>query len=205
MQMEPWLSIGALRPRRDVSDRPRRQSAVQAHLAAFGAGLAARLPAADSGAMPRVRSGLPAPDGACCAMTRFVAIFAAVLLTTALHAADDANFDDPALAAALLGFDSRDSLPALHEREHRRFRRACCRRPSPRSASTARRRQERRRHQGLHVVALWGDFILYRPRVTPLTYALWGGPFVLLVVGSLVFWRILRARRDQPLGEDEPT
>ena len=25
----------------------------------------------------------------------------------------------------------------------------------------------------------YGDFVLYRPRVTPLTYALWGGPFVL--------------------------
>jgi cytochrome c-type biogenesis protein CcmH len=51
----------------------------------------------------------------------------------------------------------------------------------------------------------YGDFILYKPRVTPLTYALWGGPFVLLVVGGLVFWRILSARRDQPLGEDDPT
>ena len=36
-------------------------------------------------------------------MTRVLAIFAAVLLTTALHAADDANFDDPALAQRYWG------------------------------------------------------------------------------------------------------
>jgi cytochrome c-type biogenesis protein CcmH len=29
----------------------------------------------------------------------------------------------------------------------------------------------------------YGDFVLYRPRVTPKTYALWFGPFVLLAAG----------------------
>ena len=32
----------------------------------------------------------------------------------------------------------------------------------------------------------YGDFILDEPRVTPLTYALWGVPFVLLVVGIVL-------------------
>ena len=40
----------------------------------------------------------------------------------------------------------------------------------------------------------YGDFVLYRPRVAPVTYALWGGPFVFLVIGSVVFWRVLRVR-----------
>lgn len=51
----------------------------------------------------------------------------------------------------------------------------------------------------------YGDFVLYRPRFEPMTYALWASPFVLLVVGSLVFWRILRNRGRQPLGEEEET
>ncbi len=49
----------------------------------------------------------------------------------------------------------------------------------------------------------YGDFVLYRPRIAPVTYALWGGPFVFLVIGSVVFWRVLRKRRAQPLDLDE--
>jgi cytochrome c-type biogenesis protein CcmH len=51
----------------------------------------------------------------------------------------------------------------------------------------------------------YGDFVLYRPRIVPLTYALWGGPFLFLVIGSVVFWRVLRVRRNQPLDEDPAT
>ena len=49
----------------------------------------------------------------------------------------------------------------------------------------------------------YGDFVLYRPRVAPVTYALWGAPFFLLLLGGLVFWRVLRVRRNQPLDEEE--
>ena len=41
----------------------------------------------------------------------------------------------------------------------------------------------------------YGDFVLYRPRVTPVTYLLWFGPFVLLVVGLAVLYRQLKQRR----------
>jgi cytochrome c-type biogenesis protein CcmH len=51
----------------------------------------------------------------------------------------------------------------------------------------------------------YGEFVLYRPRVAPVTYALWGGPFLFLVIGSVVFWRVLRVRRNQPLDEDPIT
>lgn len=51
----------------------------------------------------------------------------------------------------------------------------------------------------------YGEFVLYRPRVVPLTWALWVGPFAFLGIGALVFWRVLRARLAQPLGEDELT
>ena len=47
------------------------------------------------------------------------------------------------------------------------------------------------------LTARYGDFVLYRPRVTPTTYLLWFGPFVLLVVGLLVLYRQLKQRRAQ--------
>jgi len=50
--------------------------------------------------------------------------------------------------------------------------------------------------------ARYGEFVLYRPRVTKATWALWSGPFVFLLVGAFVFWRILRVRRAQPIDED---
>jgi cytochrome c-type biogenesis protein CcmH len=55
------------------------------------------------------------------------------------------------------------------------------------------------------LAARYGEFVLYRPRVTPTTWALWAGPFVLLLIGSLVFWRVLKARGAQPLDEDATT
>jgi cytochrome c-type biogenesis protein CcmH len=48
----------------------------------------------------------------------------------------------------------------------------------------------------------YGDFVLYRPRVNETTWALYAGPFVFLLIGAVVFWRVLEKRRAQPLDED---
>jgi cytochrome c-type biogenesis protein CcmH len=48
----------------------------------------------------------------------------------------------------------------------------------------------------------YGEFVLYRPRVTPTTLAIWAAPFLLLALGAFVFWRILAARSSQPLDEE---
>lgn len=45
------------------------------------------------------------------------------------------------------------------------------------------------------LTARYGDFVLYRPRVTPTTYLLWFGPFILLAGGLLVLYRQLKQRR----------
>ncbi len=45
------------------------------------------------------------------------------------------------------------------------------------------------------MVDRYGDFILYRPRVTPATYALWIGPTALLGAGVIVLIVMLRKRR----------
>lgn len=53
----------------------------------------------------------------------------------------------------------------------------------------------------------YGQFILYRPQVTPTTYLLWFGPFVLLLAGLAVLFYYIRQRREmipeQPLTSDE--
>jgi cytochrome c-type biogenesis protein CcmH len=48
----------------------------------------------------------------------------------------------------------------------------------------------------------YGQFILYRPQVTPTTYLLWFGPFVLLIGGLFVLFRYIRHHRDSV--RDEP-
>ncbi len=40
----------------------------------------------------------------------------------------------------------------------------------------------------------YGDFVLYRPPLKPTTVLLWVGPFVLLAIGLLIGWRVVRAR-----------
>jgi cytochrome c-type biogenesis protein CcmH len=51
--------------------------------------------------------------------------------------------------------------------------------------------------------ARYGDFVLYRPRVTQATWALWAGPFVFLLIGGIVFWRVVQSRRGQSLEDEE--
>src|SRR5215204_7301004 len=53
----------------------------------------------------------------------------------------------------------------------------------------------------------YGDFILYRPRVTFTTYLLWFGPFVLLLAGLYGLFHYIKVRRDfipeKPLSAEE--
>ena len=52
------------------------------------------------------------------------------------------------------------------------------------------------------LVARYGDFVLYRPRFQPSTWALWVGPAFFVILGMVVFARILRSRMAQPLDEE---
>lgn len=53
----------------------------------------------------------------------------------------------------------------------------------------------------------YGDFILYKPRVTATTYLLWFGPFVLLLAGLFMLFHYIKKRRDsiteQPMTADD--
>ena len=44
------------------------------------------------------------------------------------------------------------------------------------------------------MVSRYGDFVLYRPQVKPITWLLWGGPFVLMIAGVVALMLYLRRR-----------
>jgi cytochrome c-type biogenesis protein CcmH len=50
------------------------------------------------------------------------------------------------------------------------------------------------------MVSRYGDFVLYRPRVSPTTWLLWAGPFVLMIAGVAMLLTYLR-RRNRAVGE----
>lgn len=45
------------------------------------------------------------------------------------------------------------------------------------------------------LVSRYGDFVLYRPEVKPLTWVLWFGPFVVLLMAAIFLLVYLRQRR----------
>ncbi|MSQ66450.1 MAG: cytochrome c-type biogenesis protein CcmH [Limnohabitans sp.] len=47
-----------------------------------------------------------------------------------------------------------------------------------------------------YLVERYGDFVLYRPQVKPLTWPLWFGPFFMLLVAVWGLWRYLRLRKN---------
>ena len=55
-----------------------------------------------------------------------------------------------------------------------------------------------------YLVARYGDFVRYRPPVNSSTALLWFGPFLLLIIGGFVLYRVLKkhAGSDDIHGED---
>lgn len=55
-----------------------------------------------------------------------------------------------------------------------------------------------------YLVARYGDFVLYRPPVNNETALLWFGPFILLIIGGFVLYRVLKkhAGSEDIQGED---
>jgi len=48
-----------------------------------------------------------------------------------------------------------------------------------------------------YLVARYGDFVLYRPEVKPVTWLLWFGPFAVLFGGIGMGWLYVRERKKQ--------
>lgn len=45
------------------------------------------------------------------------------------------------------------------------------------------------------VTARYGDYVLLRPRLSPSTYLLWFGPFIILGIGGIAIFLFLRRRK----------
>jgi cytochrome c-type biogenesis protein CcmH len=54
------------------------------------------------------------------------------------------------------------------------------------------------------MVARYGEFILFRPRMNWRNAWLWAAPIVLMLVGAIIAVRVLRGRAAQVGAEDEP-
>jgi cytochrome c-type biogenesis protein CcmH len=54
------------------------------------------------------------------------------------------------------------------------------------------------------LVTRYGEFALYRPRVTGKTLALWVAPFLLVLFGGVALVRVVRHRMSLPI-DDEPS
>jgi len=58
-----------------------------------------------------------------------------------------------------------------------------------------------------YMVQRYGDFVLYRPPVKPTTYALWGGPLILMVLGVSILLFNLKHRKKvvsaSPLSDEQ--
>jgi cytochrome c-type biogenesis protein CcmH len=54
-----------------------------------------------------------------------------------------------------------------------------------------------------HLVARYGEFVLYRPRLSGHTWLLWAAPLVLLLVGGGVVAGVVRRRGARPVPADE--
>jgi cytochrome c-type biogenesis protein CcmH len=54
-----------------------------------------------------------------------------------------------------------------------------------------------------YMVARYGDFVLYRPPLRTSTLLLWVGPFLLLLAGLFMLFRVVRQRRRASMAADE--
>jgi cytochrome c-type biogenesis protein CcmH len=49
----------------------------------------------------------------------------------------------------------------------------------------------------------YGDFVRFSPPLEPKTLLIWGAPFIMLLVGATIIYRVVRQRSRMPL-DDEP-
>ena len=55
------------------------------------------------------------------------------------------------------------------------------------------------------LVLRYGEFALYRPRVSGKTLILWIAPFILLIIGGVILVRVLRDRMSLPIDDEQDT
>jgi cytochrome c-type biogenesis protein CcmH len=54
------------------------------------------------------------------------------------------------------------------------------------------------------MTARYGEFVRYNPALEGKTYLIWGAPFLLLLAGTGIVYRIMRVRSRMPLDDEMP-
>ena len=136
-------------------------------------------------------------------MTRLcVLLFALVVPLSVLAIDQDQRFDDP-------------ELQARYERLISEVRCLQCQNQSIKDsnvtlAADLRREIARMIDEGQtdeeiadFLVTRYGEFALYRPRMTGKTLVLWIAPFLLVLLGLFALARVLKRRMALPIGDDD--
>lgn len=136
-------------------------------------------------------------------MIRILAVLSGLLLTGAAFAIDvDKAFDDP-------------EMQARYERIIEEVRCVQCQNQTIKDSNALIAndlRREIRRLMGAgysdeevfdFLVQRYGEFVLYRPRMSGVSLLLWLAPGIFLLIGGWVVFRILRKRLSMPI-DDEP-
>jgi cytochrome c-type biogenesis protein CcmH len=136
-------------------------------------------------------------------MTRYLTALAAILLTLPALAIDTGEaFDDPV-------------LQARYEKLIEEVRCLKCQNQTIKDsnaflAGDLRREIRRLLSEGKtdeeifdFLVARYGEFALYRPRMSGVTLLLWIAPGVFLLAGGFVVFRVLKKRMDMPIDLDD--
>jgi cytochrome c-type biogenesis protein CcmH len=135
-------------------------------------------------------------------MRKLAVFIAAVLLTSPLFAIDqDKRFDDP-------------ELQARYEQLISEVRCLQCQNQSIKDSNVSlaadlRREIARMIEEGQtdeqiaeFLVVRYGEFALYKPRMTGKTLALWIAPFLLVLLGGFTLFRVLKHRMSLPIDDD---
>jgi cytochrome c-type biogenesis protein CcmH len=135
-------------------------------------------------------------------MRRITLLIAAILTTVSVNAIDTGQaFDDP-------------EMQARYERLIAEVRCVTCQNQSIKDsnafiAADLRREIRRLMVEGKNndqiaefLVTRYGDFVLYRPRMSGKTLALWIAPFALFLLGGFAIVRVVRHRMTMPLDDD---
>ncbi|MDH5501672.1 MAG: cytochrome c-type biogenesis protein CcmH [Gammaproteobacteria bacterium] len=135
-------------------------------------------------------------------MSRIILLLAFVLFASSASGIDTGKaFDDP-------------EMQARYERMIAEVRCVTCQNQNIRDSNAfiaADLRREIRRLMGEgksdaeikdFLVTRYGDFVLYRPRFSGKTLALWVAPFLLVLFGSIAIFRVVRHRMSLPIDDE---
>tara|TARA_R110000782_G_scaffold39515_1_gene91690 strand:- start:466 stop:900 length:435 start_codon:yes stop_codon:yes gene_type:complete len=136
-------------------------------------------------------------------MIRFSTVFLSIFLfaSTAIAIDTDKGFDDPELQARYTRLIAEVRCVTCQNqsiKDSNAFIAADLRREIRRLISEGKSDAE----IADFLVTRYGDFVLYRPRLSGKTLLLWIAPFLLFLIGSIAIVRVVRFRMNQPIDDD---